>query len=726
MIESLARKAKLGTIYLGLDADKAGLAAREEAASALMEAGITADKIGMVTWPGTDANEWLVGGGNGEDLMTLLSSSPSWLDELVRKAAKGPKDEKKLMAVFKALLPIPQERVIFLRNQMCADLQLKKTNFDELMRIARKQQNEEGDNESDSGEGGRPFQVVNDCIYQRSVNAQGCEVLDKLSNFSARIEQEVGRDNGQEVELVFRIGGEMEGKAMPVVSVSAEDFDRMSWVIESWGAGAIIEPGFKRRDQLRTAIQYLSKNFEKRKVFTHTGWQKLGNEKRAYLSGSGAVGQGSGQDEVEVELDNDLSKYRLPKRAGLTEDPARAMQASLEFTKMAPFEISTPVWAAIWLAPLCELIRATFVVWLYGRTGTLKSTLAALALNHYGAEFDGFQFPANFTDTPGRLEHKAFLVKDALLVIDDYAPQKTLREAIEYQRTAHHIIRAVGNQAGRGRLTREIKARQSYAPRGLVMVTGEELPETESLLARLFIVELKKDSVDRDRLSAMQAVRGIYSQAMVGYLEWVAEHWQDLEGIIPKQWEHYRREATSEGIHLRLPETAASLMIGWEMGLSYALAIGALEGEEFKRLMDQGWQALLATCKTMMGRAIEEKPEEMFLNTLKELLAQGKIYLREKNGGKSLGGADERAEMLGWYDKKHLYLLPEAAYTKIARHYREQGSVFPARQQTLLKGLKEAGWLVESAGGRPTKPERLEGKVLRVMVLRREALGEED
>jgi hypothetical protein len=31
------------------------------------------------------------------------------------------------------------------------------------------------------------------------------------------------------------------------------------------------------------------------------------------------------------------------------------------------------------------------------------------------------------------------------------------------------------------------------------MVTGEELPDTESLVARLFVVELKADSVDLDR-----------------------------------------------------------------------------------------------------------------------------------------------------------------------------------------------------------------------------------
>jgi hypothetical protein len=52
--------------------------------------------------------------------------------------------------------------------------------------------------------------------------------------------------------------------------------------------------------------------------------------------------------------------------------------------------------------PFGELVQPAFVVWLYGRTGTLKSSLAALVLNHFGPDFDGFHFPASLLDTPGR------------------------------------------------------------------------------------------------------------------------------------------------------------------------------------------------------------------------------------------------------------------------------------------------------------------------------------
>jgi DNA primase len=806
LLQQILKKAQAGKVLIGLDADGAGLEARQELAGILLKAGLAADSLGILTWPKADPNEWLANGATLEEMTQLLDEAPSWLDLLVQKAAGDVQDEATLAAVFEALLSLPHHKLILQRDRVCKDLNLRKTYFDEMLRLRRSHQAEKNqDSHSDWGNS-LSYQVLSGCVYQRSLNSEGCEVMDKLSNFTARIEQEIGRDDGQQVELEFRICGEVDGKAMPTTRVLAEDFDHMGWVVKDWGAAAIIEAGIKRRDQLRAAIQYLSKGFAYRKVFTHTGWckvnppittpasgqipdpasaragdlpdepvdgqealasdlvtdlipdpiigpktgclpgsgsssspdcgsghgpnpgselaarQQAGDNARVYLSGTG----GLGHPEIEVDLDFDLRKYCLPQAPG---DPVAAMRASLEFIKLASFEITTPVWAAIWLAPLSELVRTNFVLWLYGRTGTLKSTLAALALNHYGPDFDGFQFPANFSDTPGRLEHKAFLLKDALLVVDDYAPQKTLRDVTEYKRAANHIIRAVGNQAGRGRLTREIQGRRSFTPRGVVMATGEDLPETESLLARLFVVELQVDSIDRDRLSAMQAERWVYAHALAGYLTMLAQNWSAYQRALPKLWERYRRKATSQGIHLRLPETVASLMIGWEMGLRYALSIEALHSEEYKLLMDFGWQALVDSSQTMMSRAAEEKPEEMFVRTLKELLAQGKIYLKDKHGGQNLGGEEDRAEMLGWHDLDYLYLLPQVTFARIAKHFREQGNIFPLRQGTLWKGLREVGWLAEpvsaaKGGVRSTRTEWLEGKIYRVLVMRREILRE--
>jgi hypothetical protein len=99
------------------------------------------------------------------------------------------------------------------------------------------------------------------------------------------------------------------------------------------------------------------------------------------------------------------------------------------------------------------------------------------------------------------------------------------------------------------------------------------------------------------------------------------------------------------------------------------------------------------------------------------------VYLCQRDGsgliggGRGAPGSEERGEMLGWYDEAHLYLLPEVSYTRIARHFRDQGGVFPARPLTLRKGLKEAGYLIEQNG-------RLSGSGHRVLALKRSVLAE--
>jgi DNA primase len=502
LLDSILSKSRTARLVVALDSDQAGLLAALKVACGLEAAGLPADRLHLLRWPEGDANDWLLAGAGEEQARALIEAAPSWLDELVREAQERPKDEQALMGAFQALAGLPENRVILQREGVCRRLKMRKATFDELLRSTRLQQAEREREAESPGGPGSLFLVMEGGIFKRSTSSQGYQALEKLSNFTARIEQEIRRDDGQQAHLQYQISGELGGVPLPPARVMADEFKRMDWVASQWGAGAIIEAGHLRQDQLRAAIQYLSQGCQKRRVFTHTGWRQLdGQAGRVYLSGSGALGlEGSSPQGVAVELDGDLRAYSLPL---MPEDPGEALRLSLQFLDLAPLEITVPIWASIWLAPLCEMLRPKFVLWLYGRTGTLKSTLAGLALNHYGAGFDGAHFPANFTDTPYRLEQKCFLAKDALLVIDDFAPQRNQRLAQEYLRAAGHIIRAVGNLAGRGRMTQDLRARQSFRPRGLVIVTGEDLPDSESLAARLFVVEFKVDCVDLERLAAL-------------------------------------------------------------------------------------------------------------------------------------------------------------------------------------------------------------------------------
>ena len=140
-----------------------------------------------------------------------------------------------------------------------------------------------------------------------------------------------------------------------------------------------------------------------------------------------------------------------------------------------------------------------FALHLTGPTGAFKTELAALAQAHFGAAFNGRRLPASWADTANMLEKKAFLAKDAVLVVDDFAPTGTTADVQRLHREADRLFRAAGNRSGRARMRADGGSRPTYYPRGLIISTGEDIPSGQSLRARLLVLELTPGEIPADR-----------------------------------------------------------------------------------------------------------------------------------------------------------------------------------------------------------------------------------
>ena len=130
-------------------------------------------------------------------------------------------------------------------------------------------------------------------------------------------------------------------------------------------------------------------------------------------------------------------------------------------------------------------------VWLFGTTGSLKSTITALALCHFGRFSYNLPAPASWTSTTAyALRYKAFVCKDAPLWVDDYARQSTAAGENDLRKLAETLLREFGNQTGRSAGQADGSLRASHNPRGLVISTAEQLPPNPSIHPRLFAVEI--------------------------------------------------------------------------------------------------------------------------------------------------------------------------------------------------------------------------------------------
>ena len=137
-----------------------------------------------------------------------------------------------------------------------------------------------------------------------------------------------------------------------------------------------------------------------------------------------------------------------------------------------------------------------------GVTGAGKTELAALIQQHFGAKLCSRNLPGSWMSTGNALEAQSFASKDAVFVIDDFAPAGTQLDVNRMHREATRLLRAQGNQAGRVRMRSDSTLRQAKRPRGLVISTGESIPSQYSIRARLLIIEVGSSDVNFVLLSA--------------------------------------------------------------------------------------------------------------------------------------------------------------------------------------------------------------------------------
>ena len=526
-------------------------------------------------------------------------------------------------------------------------------------------------------------------------------IVDCLCNFDAQIQEEIILDDGAEPTRAFVIAGRLDGggASLPAARIPATRFNTMSWVTESWGMRAVVRAGNGTKDYLREAIQRLSPEARTRHIYTHTGWRNI-NGKWIYLSGNEAS-QG-----FEVDLGLELARYRLPS---IPHDAAEAMRCSLSLLNIAALRITAPLFAACYRAPLISALPQDLSLWIEGKTGSMKSTLTALFLNHFG-DFDRIHLPGAWASTANQLERRSFLLKDSLFVIDDYAP--TGLDHREMELKASRLLRAQGNLAGRARLRSDLTERSAFYPRGIIVSTGEQHPPGQSLLARTLVIELDRNDIDLPLLTDLQHHAGRLGHAMAGYIAWLSPQMDDMPRLLQESFGAARLKASTGAQHLRIPEAAAHLWLGLHCALTYAQEIGAISAPDAGRLATDCWNAFIQIGRDQALIVEEEGPCKRFLAVLHTILTQGRAVIVPKD--EQAPDLKPGAEFIGWHDAEWLYLLPEATFAVVVRFCRDTGEIFPIRQERLKKDLAKAG-ISKTDSGRLTASAWIGGHTKRVL-----------
>ena len=456
------------------------------------------------------------------------------------------------------------------------------------------------------------YESCRDGFYRVSHNQDGLEVRERLTNFTSRIVASVAEDDGVETRRMFTIENEVHGETQSF-DVPSDQFAGLSWVLDRLGPKAIVFSGVSVRDHARVAIQHFSPPAESRHTFTHTGWRQVEGE-WVYLHGNGAVGREGHAAAVSVRLEGALAPYALPEPPEGA-DLAAAVRASLGFLLAAPDVTTFPLFAAAWRAVLGS---SDLAVWLLGPSGEGKSELAALVQQHWGPALDRTHLPGSWSSTSNALEGTAFLAKDAVFVVDDFAPQGSPSDVSRMHKDADRLIRSQGNGQGRQRMRADSTLRPAKPPRGLILGTGEDVPAGFSLRARMAVVEVAKGSVSWKEVTRCQAdaAAGLYASCMSGFLRWVAADYEATVRDLPARVATIRAAAARDGDHKRTPNTTANLALGLDAFSRFSVATGVMGEAEREAFMARGWVALMALCDSQAQHQQHAEPAARFLALL--------------------------------------------------------------------------------------------------------------
>lgn len=525
-----------------------------------------------------------------------------------------------------------------------------------------------------------------------------------ISNFIINPKSEIIKTDGCDSESKLILEGILEGGVkLPEVEISMEEFIKMDWITQRWGIRPTISPGRNMKDYLKDCVQQISKDIDINTIYSHTGWTVQDN-KHIYLHSKGGIGL----DNVKTDISTELSSYSFPKEISDKED---AINLSLETLNLAKHDITIPLLSMTYLAPLVGLIAEgnrtpNFVLWVYGLTGSRKTSASLAFLNHFG-NFSSNIPPASFKDTANAIELKAHTLKDSLLLIDDYHPNIDGSDARKLASTAERILRMYGDRVGRSRMRADTTLNKTYKPRGMAIVTGEDLPKGASSTARYIGVEIKREDIDLEILSKLQKEHKKLAEAMAIYIDWISKNIERVQSFIDEKFDELKVKYKKETTHGRINDAVIWLSVSFELLLTFLYEYMFICDDKFKKLRLSNEQVIKNILKNQEALYRNQEVELMFIDALEEMINLGKLCLlpvkKQKDNNQII--SNYAGKFIGYYDKEFLYLYDSTMYAEVETFLKGKGQSISVSVNTLLKMLRDKNYIKTEEG--QLKPKKL-------------------
>jgi len=310
-----------------------------------------------------------------------------------------------------------------------------------------------------------PYVVKSNCLYEM-VQVKDQVVPMKLADFVPTLISEITRDDGTEQKKMFKVGAvHKSGIKLSEQIVSADEMQNMKWLLNRWGALGAAQPKQNVLSKICHAIMLTKGEVKFETMYLQTGWKKINGEYVFLMPTQNSP--------FTVELQGKLKNYSFTEKG--SQEDLIYLSAMLE-NSFAPQCVMLPLLAVTFLCPLNHFLKSAgcepkFVTALIGKTGSRKSTLAALFLSFFG-KFSASDLPMSFHDTANSILSNIYYLKDVLTCIDDFHPSGMFHEQ-EMKSIAQNISRYYGDRIGRARLNSKAELQSSQPPTGNAIITTD-------------------------------------------------------------------------------------------------------------------------------------------------------------------------------------------------------------------------------------------------------------
>lgn len=524
---------------------------------------------------------------------------------------------------------------------------------------------------------------------------------------------------GQSKKFLQVIGIRDGGINLEPILIKQSDLRNEDWLRKAWGFKTVVSSiEAQAYRHIKRTMDFLMPYIPNIKKYTYVGWDL--DHRDIYLSYRNSIGK---FNPGHLLMDDSLEGMEL----ALMDCTA---QEAFDFAVQTMLNVAIPeiTYTAISFSLLSLFTsvlsgrqrRPEFLFYLYGDSGSRKTTLSKLFFN-INERYKN-RMPINFVATKAAMEEMIPIMKDSVLVYDDFAPSVNKLEHQANCAKLENLIRTYGDSVGRSKMGSDKKI-VSLHPLGLAAITAEKnMIVNESSSARCYLTQLQSKDVDLSILTKAQKNRDKFIMALRNYIAYAAN---DLEGFIKNfenEFEKNERIFAEKNIkvHPRSIANVAWLKTSFDNFLAYGINEGFIAEEKAKILELNNEKILEKNMLAQQALLQEDNPAQMFMVAISELLANNRVIIAPivMRGKKKMVEGVISGNLIGYTDMEYVYLLKNTAYISVKRFYEQQGRLFPATEKSFVEDLFIKGIVKPDGNQDGSKGVRININGVRTNVIR--------